>query len=162
MTTTILHELLLKRGLTCAVAESCTGGLLAAALTEQPGSSAYMLGGAITYTREMKKRILGVPLEVSALNEAVNPDTAAAMLQGVLALFGADVGIATTGFAGPGGGTSAEPVGTVYIAYGSKDCYEVARCHWSGDRDTVRRNATRKGIELLTSMLTEGGKTCRE
>lgn len=157
-----LHELLIANGLTCAVAESCTGGLLAAALTEQPGSSSYMLGGVITYTREIKKHILGVPLAISASNEAVNSETASAMLQGVLDLFGADVGIATTGFAGPGGGTVEEPVGTVYIAYGSKEHHQVERCHWDGDRSTIRRCATRKGIELLTNILTEGGIICRE
>ena len=99
-----------------AVAESCTGGGVCEALTSVPGSSAYFLGGIVAYGNESKTRELGVPPDLLASRGAVSREVAEAMAAGVARRFGADIGIGTTGIAGPGGGTPEKPVGTVYVA----------------------------------------------
>ena len=104
-----------ERGLTLATAESCTGGLVAARLTSVPGSSDVFLGGVVSYANEVKARALGVPEEVLREHGAVSAETAAAMAAGARARLGADVAVAVTGIAGPGGGTAEKPVGLVYL-----------------------------------------------
>lgn len=150
-----LHALLLAKGLTVATAESCTGGLVAAALTSLAGSSAYMRGGAVTYTDEVKAKVLHVPREVLARVGAVSEETAAAMVRGALALYEADCAVATTGFAGPGGGTKTEPVGTVYIAAGNAAGVTVRRFSFAGSREDVRQAATQEAIQLLYTISKE-------
>lgn len=111
---------------TVATAESCTGGLLSALLTEYPGSSASYKGGVVAYDNQVKTRLLGVPPDILTLKGAVSPETASAMARGCLDLIKADVAIAITGIAGPGGGSTLKPVGLVY-------------CHWTFKNPSVGR-----------------------
>ncbi len=144
-----LHELLLQQHLRIATAESCTGGLISASLTSLPGSSDYMMGGVVSYTDEIKKRILQVPKEVLDKYGAVSKETAEAMLVGILNLFQPDYGLSITGFAGPSGGTETNPVGTVYIAVGTSLSRQVKRCRFNGDRAEIRYSATVEALQLL-------------
>ena len=113
---TVVGRLLRERGKTLAVAESCTGGLLAEKLTRVPGSSEYFLGGVVAYSNAAKTALLGVPEALIAQHGAVSHAVAAAMSEGARQRFGADIAIATTGISGPGGGTAEKPVGLVCIA----------------------------------------------
>jgi len=110
----IVGRMLAEQGLTIAVAESCTGGLIAHRLTNTPGSSRYMLCGVIAYSDESKQRILGVDGALISAHGAVSAEVAGAMAEGIRALSGADIGISTTGIAGPAGGSSEKPVGLMY------------------------------------------------
>src|SRR5215218_2102274 len=107
------------RGLTVATAESCTGGLLAARLTERPGSSAWVLGGVTAYANAAKEQLLDVPAAALAEHGAVSPEVAVALAEGARSRFGADIGVGVTGIAGPGGGTADKPVGTVHLCLAS-------------------------------------------
>ncbi len=111
----VVGELLRPAGLTVAVAESCTGGLVGKHLTDVPGSSDYFLGGVTAYDNRVKTEVLGVPADMLAAHGAVSPEVAAAMAEGVCRLLGADCALSTTGVAGPDGGTATKPVGLVYI-----------------------------------------------
>lgn len=112
---TALVSYLTAKGLTVACAESCTGGLIGSRITAVPGASAVFLGGCITYTNEIKTKLLGVSPETIAAHTEVSAETAAEMADGVRRALGSDVGVSTTGYAGPGGGTPENPVGTVYV-----------------------------------------------
>lgn len=119
--TKVIGDLLLEQKATLAVAESCTGGLMADWLTDRPGSSAYFLLGAVTYANSAKEKILGVAPDILVKWGAVHEETAAAMARGVRKISGADYGLATTGIAGPDGGSPEKPVGTVCIALAGPD-----------------------------------------
>lgn len=130
-----LVALLCERGLTVATAESCTGGLIAKRLTDVSGASAAVAGGAVTYQTREKTRMLGVDAALIEQYDVVSAEVAEAMAKGALVRFDTDIAIATTGFAGPGGGNEREPVGTVYIAVATKASVSVRRLSLSPRRD---------------------------
>jgi len=125
---------LLRAGVTLATAESCTGGLVAERLVRVSGSSAYFLGGVVSYSNAAKHNLLGVPDAHLERYGAVSVETALAMARGARDAFGADIAVSTTGIAGPSGGTEAKPVGLVYIALAAADTERCLRYVWSGDR----------------------------
>ncbi len=139
----------LAAGATVALAESCTGGLVAAAITDRPGSSGYFAGGIVSYSNEAKRDLLGVDPDVLAAHGAVSAQVARAMALGARARFGATVAAAVTGIAGPDGGTPAKPVGLTYVAVADDDGVDVRRIVWSGDRDANRRDSVRAVLETL-------------
>lgn len=147
---------LVAKGLTVAVAESCTGGGVCAALTSVPGSSAYFLGGVVAYGNPSKVRDLGVSPDLLAARGAVSRETAEAMAAGVMCRFGARIGIGTTGIAGPGGGTPDKPVGTVYVAIASDRDRFSDRLRLPGDREDVRAATVDRVLAMLVSFL--GGR----
>ena len=137
-----------------AVAESCSGGLLAARLTERPGSSEYVAGGVVSYSNESKSELLGVDPGLIESFGAVSPQVADAMADGALARFGADTAVAITGVAGPGGGTEAKPVGYVCWSVKTSDGRSVALDRrLPGDRAEVRDRSTTVALHLLRRLL---------
>lgn len=146
-------------GRTVAVAESCTGGLVTHVLTEVPGSSEYLLGGAVTYSDAAKHAMLGVPLDAMRAHGAVSAQVATAMAEGVRARFGSDVSAAVTGIAGPGGGTDAKPVGLTYVAVAGARGHDVRRFVWSGDRSANKRRSADALLRLLLDRVEEGSRT---
>ena len=146
-------EALLRRGWTLAVAESCTGGLLGAALTSRAGSSRYFLGGVIAYANAVKAGLLGVPAAALERHGAVSAPVAAAMARGAAAALGATIGVGITGVAGPGGGTRRKPVGLVYIAVARGRSATVRRYLFSGNRGNIRKSAVDDSIVLLEDCL---------
>ncbi len=147
----VVGRLLTEAGRTLTTAESCTGGLVAERLTRVPGSSAYFLGGVVSYTNELKTRLLGVPEQVIAAHGAVSEPVARAMATGVRQRYGADYGIGITGVAGPGGGSEDKPVGTVHIAAAvpGSDDVEHRKVIFPGDRQRVRQQSSQLALELV-------------
>ena len=144
----------LLAGRRLALAESCTGGLMAARLTERAGSSAYVVGGAVTYANEAKIEQLGVDPALIEAHGAVSPEVASAMADGALRRFGADTALSITGIAGPGGGTEDKPVGTVCWCARLADGSTLARdARLPGDRAEVRDRSTTVGMHLLRRLL---------
>jgi PncC family amidohydrolase len=146
-------ESLHTHGWTLGTAESCTGGLLGHLLTEIPGSSAYYLGGIVAYSNAIKHQWLGVPEAILLTDGAVSEATARAMAEGVRERFGCDVGMATTGIAGPGGGSETKPVGLVYIAVATPTSTRCERYLFSGDRSANKRESAVAAFQILLSML---------
>ena len=138
-----------ERGLTLAVAESCTGGLLGARLSERPGSSDYFLGGVISYANEIKMELLDVPAGMLAQYGAVSEQVAGAMAEGARAATGAAFALAVSGVAGPDGGTADKPVGLVYVACGGPRRTKVVRGLYPGDRASVRDFSVSAALHLL-------------
>ncbi len=149
-------ELLREKGLTLAVAESCTGGLLGMRITEVPGASNYFRGGVIAYSNEVKREVLGVPGEILEGKGAVSPECARAMAEGARRVCRADLALATTGIAGPSGGTAEKPVGLVYIALASPEGVKVERHEFRGSRQGVRWSASEAALALLHRYLKGG------
>ncbi|MDO9519821.1 MAG: CinA family protein [Pseudohongiella sp.] len=149
--------LLHRQGERVATAESCTGGWVAQALTAVPGSSAWFEAGFVTYSNPMKRRILQVPveyLEGSDAPGAVSEPTVEAMAEGARKLAAVDWAVATSGVAGPGGGTDKKPVGMVWIAWaGAGDRCDSEVFYFSGDRESVRYQAVEAALEGLISRL---------
>jgi len=143
-----------ERRLTLATAESCTGGLIGARLTEVPGSSEVYLGGVIAYANDVKEKRLGVPVRLLEEHGAVSAEVAAAMASGARAELGADLAVADTGIAGPGGGTPEKPVGLVYLAVEGPNGSRTLRFQLPGDRDSVRARATVLALHMLRRFLT--------
>ncbi|MCK7545114.1 nicotinamide-nucleotide amidohydrolase family protein [Marinobacter bryozoorum] len=149
-----LGDLLSLRGETVVTAESCTGGWMAKALTDRAGSSAYVLGGLVTYSNSMKCDLLDVPSEILAEHGAVSEPVVRQMVAGAVQATGANYAIATSGVAGPGGGTEDKPVGTVWFAWGAPASGIVAQqCHFDGDRDAVRRQSVVYALQGLLDYL---------
>jgi len=151
----IVLDLCRAQGLRLATAESATGGLIAARLTSVPGSSDVFLGGIVAYANEVKVAELGVPEDVLREHGAVSAETAAAMAAGVRTRLGADVGIADTGVAGPGGGSPEKPVGLVYIHVETPDTSHAIEFSYASDRDGVRRRTAVAALHLARRLLTQ-------
>ncbi|ADK16950.1 MULTISPECIES: competence/damage-inducible protein A [Clostridium] len=145
----VIGKLLINKELTISSAESCTGGLIAARLVNYPGISAVFKEGAVTYTNEAKMKRLGVKKDTLDKFTAVSSETAKEMAEGIAKTANTDIGIATTGVAGPGGGTYENPVGLVYIGLYINGKTYVKKCQYSGSRDVVRQRATMTALDLI-------------
>ena len=148
-----LATALLARRQTLATAESCTGGLVGAALTGLPGSSAWYLGGVVAYANELKIRLLGVPAEILAAHGAVSLETARAMAAGARAATGADFAVAITGIAGPAGGTPEKPVGLIYVGVAAPHGTAAFRHRFSGSRAEIRNAAAEAALRHLLAAI---------
>ncbi len=144
-----LQDLAIAREVTIATAESCTGGNIAHQITLNPGSSEYFLGGIVSYANEVKHNVLGVPLDVLENPGAVSEPCARAMAEGARAALGSDLAVATTGIAGPGGGTTRKPVGLVYIALADPSETFVEEHIFPGSREEIIAAATQRALQLL-------------
>ena len=146
----------LQRKLMLVTAESCTGGWIAKTLTDLPGSSAWFDAGVVTYSYEAKEALLGVNPRTLERTGAVSEETALEMVSGALARFGAGVAVAVTGIAGPTGGTTEKPVGTVWISWKRRGGYGHAQLfHFPGDREAIRRQAVAAALIGVRKALTE-------
>jgi nicotinamide-nucleotide amidase len=151
----VVGDALREHGMTIAVAESCTGGLLAKRLTDAAGSSDFMIGAVVSYANEAKIELLGVPAATIERFGAVSEETAAAMLDGVLSRTGADCAISITGIAGPGGGTEEKPVGTVWTGVAAGEARRVRRLALFGDRAEIRERSVQAALKILLDMLSD-------
>lgn len=150
-----LAERLQQRGWMVACAESCTGGLIAGALTDLPGSSAWFDRGFVTYSNAAKQDMLGVPDEIIARHGAVSVETVSAMAAGALANSVAQVTVAVSGIAGPTGGTLEKPVGTVYLAWATADQVNAMHRLFTGDRAQIRAATVTVAIDGLLECVGE-------
>ena len=151
-------RLLKERDATLALAESCTGGLLAKRLTDMPGSSAYFTEGLVTYSNEAKEHLLGVPHELLVEHGAVSDAVARAMAEGAREVSGADYGLSVTGIAGPDGGTEEKPVGLVFVGISdARDTFaeKLDLTAWARSRDSIRERSTNRAFDLLRLRLEE-------
>jgi PncC family amidohydrolase len=144
-----LGQACLAHGLTVATVESCTGGLIGHLITEVPGSSAYYLGGFVTYSDAQKRSAVGVGDDVLAAHGAVSAQVAMAMAVGGRARVESDLAVSVTGIAGPDGGTPQKPVGLTYIAVADADGSTVRRFAWTGDRSDNKRRSAAAALDLL-------------
>jgi nicotinamide-nucleotide amidase len=152
----VVVDLLTARGEKLAVAESCTGGFLAHRITNVPGASQVLIGGYVVYANEAKSRALGVDAALIEKHGAVSGEVVASMAIGALTASGADYSLATTGIAGPGGGTPEKPVGTVYIAFAARSRIaetKIERHRFVTDRETFKFLATQAALDLLRQTL---------
>lgn len=149
-------ELLQSAGLTVAVAESCTGGLLGSRLTEMPGSSAYFVGGVIVYSNEAKEKLLQIDAGVLGATGVVSEEVAVAMAEGVRQLLGTDIGVGITGIAGPTGTGLDKPVGLVYVALAAADGRWCDRYCWEEDRTGNRSRSVEAGLRMICRYVEEG------
>lgn len=147
----ILDELI-KKKLTVSTAESCTGGLLASAFIDLAGASSVFLNGAVTYSNESKAKVLGVKEETLNTVGAVSEETARQMAEGIKRVIKTDIGLATTGIAGPDGGTKEKPVGLVYIGISVKDNTIVRKLNLKGTRTEIRKQTV---LEVLNTLKEE-------
>ena len=151
-------RLLRERGATLAVAESCTGGLIASRITDVPGASDYFLGGIVAYSNEEKTRVLGVRASIIEEHGAVSEECARAMAEGVRQTTGADFALSTTGIAGPGGGTPEKPVGLVYMAVAASEGTTCDEQNWPGTRDQFKQRVAQLALSLLRKRIVSGGR----
>lgn len=150
----VVHAQLQRRGLTLATAESCTGGRIAAALTSVAGSSASFAGGVVAYSNALKSSLLGVDPVLIEREGAVSEPVALAMARGARERLGADVAVATTGIAGPGGGSAEKPIGLVWVAVDAPNGGGARSLHFPGEREAVQRRATTYALGNLWRHLT--------
>ena len=149
------HKMALEKGITIGTAESCTGGLVGKTLTDLGGSSGYYQGGIISYANTVKEQVLGVSPETLATYGAVSEETAKEMVEGVFRVLRTDYAIATTGIAGPGGGSQEKPVGLVYIGIGTPRGITVYKEIFIGDRDSIRKSVAERAIQYVYKELIE-------
>ena len=153
---TVVAKLLIEKKRTIATAESCTGGLIASKLIEYPGISEVLLEGCVTYSNDAKMCRLGVKAETLEQFGAVSEETAREMAEGIARTSGAEIGIATTGIAGPGGGSEEKPVGLVYMGLYYKGKTDVKKCNFAGKRQAIRERAAYTALDWLRkAMLNE-------
>jgi len=145
--------LCLRHGVTLGTAESCTGGMVGAALTTLPGSSAYFKGGIVAYANEVKTSALGVDAELIATHGAVSAAVAEAMAAGARECLGVDLAVAVTGIAGPAGGTAQKPVGTVVLHVSGARHNRRQICHWPVGREAVRKLAVEAALKMILDIL---------
>lgn len=149
----VLGDLLLERELTISSAESCTGGNIAHRIVQVPGSSAYFLGSVVSYSNDIKAKVLGVPRHLIDANGAVSSEVSEAMAEGVAKLMRTHCAIATSGIAGPDGGTRFKPVGTVWISVKCRDRLVSECIRFPGSRNDVIEGATNHGMVMLINLL---------
>jgi PncC family amidohydrolase len=149
-------ELLRSLGWTLALGESCTGGLIGHRLTQVPGASDYFLGGVVAYAYDAKERLLGVRHQTLYDHGAVSRETALEMAHGARLAFGADIGLAVTGIAGPGGGLPGKPVGLTWIGLSTRQRQIAEHAHWPGDRSAVKEQSSEAALQLVLRVLREG------
>lgn len=154
-----LGRVLKIRGCTIACAESCTGGLVTSRLTDVAGSSAYVMGSIVSYSNDVKERLVGVQHETLVAHGAVSEQTAREMAEGVRRAIGTDVGLATTGIAGPGGGTAEKPVGLVYTAAAGPWGVVVCENHFQGTRTEIKRQASERVLMMALVALIAATET---
>jgi PncC family amidohydrolase len=155
---TRIQSIMVERKITLATGESCTGGLIGHVLTENSGSSAYYVGGLISYSNALKEHELAVPLHTLEQHGAVSAQTCVAMAEGARSRYGADIGIAVTGIAGPDGGSADKPVGLTYVAVADADGHDVRRNVWTGDRHTNKVHSAAAALTLLLERLGAGAE----
>ena len=143
----------LASGMTLALAESCTGGMIAEQITRISGCSGWFRGGIVAYHNDIKQQLLQVPGELLELYGAVSEPVARAMAEGARRIIGSDLALAVTGIAGPDGGSPEKPVGTVYIALADHEGCVTDRCQFSGERESVREQTTEQAIFLIKKRL---------
>lgn len=148
-----IHQLLIESGKTISTAESCTGGNIAHTLTLNAGSSAYFIGSVVSYANEVKQNVLGVPNKVLNMVGAVSQEVALQMSSGVRDLMQTDYSIATTGIAGPSGGSAEKPVGTVWISVCGPQVHIAQKFKFAGARNEVINQSTIAGLQLLEKEL---------
>jgi nicotinamide-nucleotide amidase len=146
-------SMLLKKELNMSVCESCTGGMLGAAITRIPGSSRYFAGGIIAYSDAVKKKVVGIKRSTLERFGAVSPQTAREMALRIKTKLGTEIGVAITGIAGPTGGTTKKPVGLVYIAVAAGNMVRARRFVFGGGRQTIRKNSVEKAFGMIKEML---------
>jgi PncC family amidohydrolase len=151
-----VNTILSARGLTLALAESCTGGLISSRITDVAGSSDYFEMGFVTYSNRSKEELLGVPRGVLEAKGAVSPEVALQMAEGARRAAHVDLAVSVTGIAGPGGASDEKPVGTVYVALAAGDSAIVRKHHFTGTRLEIKRQASEEALLLLLDYL-EGG-----
>jgi PncC family amidohydrolase len=142
-----------QRGLKLAVAESCSGGLLASHITDIPGSSDYFIGGVVAYAYEAKAALLHVSWDTLRKYGAVSRETVIEMARGVRTAMGADIGVSITGIAGPGGGLPGKPVGTTWIGLSVKDGDWARKFTWQGDRLANKESSAQTGLQFVLDYL---------
>jgi nicotinamide-nucleotide amidase len=145
----VVARVLTENRATIAVAESCTGGLLAERLTNIPGSSSYFLGGVVCYSNELKSALVNVPAELIESKGAVSPEVALALAEGIRKTTGATIGVGVTGIAGPGGGTPEKPVGLVHIGIADERGPRERRFQFPGDRERIRMHASQTALDSV-------------
>lgn len=150
-----IGEMLRAKGLTLAVAESCTGGKLGDLITNMPGSSDYFAGGVIAYSNDAKEKFLGVSKKSLETEGAVSEDVARQMASGARKAFMASIGVGITGIAGPTGATPTKPVGLVFVAVSSNDRTVCLRSVFKGGREDVKAKAADEALRLLRNFLRE-------
>lgn len=148
-----IGKILSQTRLTLAAAESCTGGLVASRITDVPGSSAYFLGGIVSYSNEAKASLLGVSWDTLNIKGAVSQETVIEMAYGARKTLGADIAVSVSGIAGPGGGTPDKPVGTVWIGLATPGGEEARRFIWDGDRIRNKYLSSEAALQFVLDYL---------